>query len=157
MTNLFNRLPKTNLSDTDYFFQIVDARSGKNAGGVFVPTGKYSFSPEYWDLAGDSLVIVDNQHRVLLYSIATGEPKKKWFGDRPRLSGDGKFLALENGLGHLRVFDLNTLQRTNEYFFAEPIATKLFSADGTHLLVLLSDQTLFKLDIGDGSVLTPKN
>jgi len=146
--NLLNHLPKTNLNDSDYFFQIVDARSGKNAGGVFLPTGKFSFSPEYWNLAGDSLVIVDNQHRVLLYSIATGEPKKKWFGDRPQLSGDGKFLALENGQGHLRVFDLNTLQRTNEYFFAEPIATKRFSADGRRLLVVLSEQTVFQLDLG---------
>jgi hypothetical protein len=60
---------------------------------------------------------VDNQHRVLLYSIATGEAKKKWFGDRPQISIDGQFLALENGLGHLRVFDLKTLKLANEYFF----------------------------------------
>ena len=150
-TDLLNRLPKAGPTETDYFFQIVDARTGKNAGGVFLPTGKYSFVPEYWNSAGDSLVIVDNQHRVLLYSIASGEAKKKWFGDRPRISSDGQFLAMENGHGHLRVFDLKTLQRTNEYFFAEPIATKIFSADGKHLLVLLSDQTLFQLDIGGGS------
>ena len=150
-TNLLNRLPKTGLAETDYFFQIVDARSGKNTGGVFLPTGKYSFIPEYWNSAGDSLVIVDNQHRVSLYSIATGEPKRKWFGDRPRISSDGRFLALENGRGHLRVFDLKSFQQTNEYFFAEPIAAKIFSEDGKHFLVLLSDQTAVQLDIGAGS------
>jgi hypothetical protein len=150
-TELLNRLPKAGPTETDYFFQVVDARTGKNTGGVFLPTGKYSFVPEYWNSAGDSLVIVDNQHRVLLYSIATGEAKKKWFGDRPRISADGQFLVLENGHGHLRVFDLKTLQRTNEYFFAEPIATKIFSQDGKHLLVLLSDQTLFNLEIGGSS------
>ncbi len=155
--NLLNRLTKTNPNDTDYFFQIVDARSGRSTGGVFLPTGKYSFVPEYWNSAGDSLVIVDNQHRVLLYSIATGEPKQKWFGDRPRLSSDGKLLALENGQGHLRVVDLNTLKRTNEYFFAEPIATKIFSADGKRLLVVLSDQTVFQLDIGGGSAAAAAN
>jgi hypothetical protein len=124
---LLNRMPKGGFGDTDYFFQIVDARTGKNTGGVFLPTGKYSFSPEYWNSAGDSLVIVDNRHRVLLYSVATGEARKKWFGDRPQISNDGQFLAIENGQGHLRVFDLKTLQGTNEYFFAEPIATKIFS------------------------------
>lgn len=149
-TKLLDRLPKTGPNETDYFFQIVDARSGKDTGGVFLPTGKYSFVPEYWNSAGDSLVIVDNQHRILLYSIATGEARKKWFGDRPRISNDGQFLAMENGHGHLRVIDLKTLQRTNEYYFAEPIATKIFSEDGKHLLVLLSDQTLVQLDIGGG-------
>jgi hypothetical protein len=94
---------------------------------------------------------VDNQHRVLFYSIATGEAKKKWFGDRPQISIDGRFLPLENGLGHLRVFDFKTLKLANEYFFSEPIATKIFSADGKHLLVLLSDQTLFQSDIGTDS------
>jgi WD40 repeat protein len=108
-------------------------------------------------LAGDSLVIVDNRHRVLLYSVSTGEAKKKWFGDRPQLSGDGKLLALENGQGHLQVFDLNTLQRTNEYYFAEPVAAKIFSADGKRLLVLLSDQTVFQLDVGGGSAATGAN
>jgi hypothetical protein len=156
-TVLLNRLPKAGFGDTDYFFQIVDARSGKNTGGVFLPTGKYSFSPEYWNSAGDSLVIVDNRHRVLLYSIATGEARGKWFGDRPQISNDGQFLAMENGQGHLRVVDLNTLQRTNDYFFAEPIATKIFSADGKRLLVLLSDQTMFQLDIGGGSAAEAAN
>ena len=150
-TNLLSRLPKGGPAETDYFFQIVDARSGKNTGGVFLATGKYSFVPEYWNSAGDSLVIVDNQHRVMLYSVATGEAKRKWFGDRPRISSDGQLLALENGQGHLRVFDLKTLQRTNEYFFAEPIATKIFSVDGRHLLVVLSDQTVFQLEVGLGS------
>jgi hypothetical protein len=64
---------------------------------------------------------------------------------------------MENGQGHLRVFDLKTLQRTNEYFFAEPIATKIFSTDGKRLLVLLSDQTVFQLDIGAGAAAAAAN
>jgi WD40 repeat protein len=156
-TGLLNRLPKAGPGETDYFFQIVDSRTGKNTGGVFLPTGKYSFSPEYWNSAGDSLVIVDNRHRILLYSVTTGEARKKWFGDRPRISNDGEFLAMENGVGHLRVYDLKTLQRANEYYFAEPIATKIFSADGKRLLVLLSDQTVFQLDIGSGSAAAAAN
>ena len=100
---------------------------------------------------------MDNRHRILLYSIATGEAREKWFGDRPRISSDGQLLAMENGHGHLRVFDLKTLQRTNEYFFAEPIATKIFSADGKRLLVLLSDQTMFQLDLGSGSAAAAAN
>lgn len=147
-TGLEAHWPKTNPNETDYFFQIVNARDGKNSGSAFLPTGKYSFAPEYWNSAGDWLVIADNQHRVLLYSVATGEATMKWFGDRPRLSNSGQLLAFENGKGHLLVYDLKTRKRANEYYFTEPIVAKLFSQDGKKLLVLLSDQTVFHLDIG---------
>jgi hypothetical protein len=147
-TGLEAHWPKTNPNETDYFFQIVNARDGKNSGSVFLPTGKYSFIPEYWNSAGDWLVVTDNQHRVLLYSVASGEASMKWFGDRPRLSNSGQFLAFENGRGHLLVYDLKTLKRLNEYYFGEPVSAKMFSEDGKRLLVLLGDQTVFQLNLG---------
>jgi WD40 repeat protein len=133
------------------FFQIVSARDGKNLGGVFLATGKYSFIPEYWSAGGDRLVIWDNQHRVLLYSVTSGQAIRKWFGDRPRLSDSGNFLAFENGRGHVLVYDLKSLQKSNEYYFAQPVVAKLFSQDGQRLMVLQSDQTLFQLEIGGAS------
>jgi len=154
-TNLEAHIPKTNPNETDYFFQIVNARDGKNTGSVFLSTGKYSFLPEYWNSAGDWLVVTDNQHRVLVYSVASGDVAMRWFGDRPRFSGSGQFLAFENGRGHLLVYDLGTRRRTNEYYFAQPISAKIFSEDGKRLLVLLSDQTVLQLDIGNAAEAKP--
>jgi len=140
--------PKDKAAESDVFFQIVNARDGKNSGSVFLGTGKFSFVPEYWNSAGDWLVIWDNYHRVLLYSVSSGEARQKWFGDRPKLSNSGEFLAFENGSGHLLVYDLKTLKRTNEYYFAAPVAAKMFSADGKRLMVVLSDQTVCQLQLG---------
>jgi len=72
----------------------------------------------------------------------------KWFEDSPRLSNSGQFLAFENGRGHLLVYDLKTPKRSNEYYFGEPVSAKVFSNDGKRLLVLLSDQTVFQLNLG---------
>jgi WD40 repeat protein len=149
-TSLQAHWPRENAADSDIFFQIVNARDGKNSGSVFLGTGKYSFLPEYWNSAGDWLVIWDDNHRVLLYSVSSGEAKQKWFGDRPRLSGSGQTLAFENGAGHLLVYDLKTLKRLNEYYFSAPVSAKMFSEDGKRLLVLLSDQTVFELDLNKG-------
>jgi hypothetical protein len=155
-SGLMTHWPKESPGESDDFFQIVNARDGKNAGSVFLGTGKYSFVPEYWNAAGDWLVIWDNSDRVLLYSVSSGEAKRKWFGDRPRLSGSGQFLAFENGEGHLLVYDLATLKKANEYYFSAPIATKMFAENGKRLMVLLSDQTLLQLEIGGADSSTSK-
>lgn len=47
------------------------------------------------------------------------------------------------------VYDLKTLAKISEYYFTEPVATKLLSWDDKRLMVLLSDQALFQLEIGD--------
>ena len=144
--------PKDKAGVEDFFWEVLNARDGTTLGTVYLRTGKYSFVPEYWDAAGDSLVIADNQHRALLYSIAMGEQRAKWFGDHPKLSRHGDRLCLANGRTHLLVYDLKTLKRTNEYFFAEPVMLKIFSEDGKRLLVMTSDQTLFVLDLAGGDV-----
>jgi len=155
-TSLQAHWPKENPNETDKFFQIIDARDGKTTGSVFLATGKYSFIPEYWNAAGDWLVIGDNKHRVLLYSVTSGLAARKWFGDWPELSSSGRFLAFESGRGHLLVYDLKTLQKTGEYYFAEPVVAKLFSGDDRRLAILLGDQTIFQLEVsGAGEAAAP--
>src|SRR5271157_13283 len=144
--------PKDKPEEGDFFWEVLNVRDGTTLGSVYIRPGKYSFFPEYWNAAGDSLVIADNQHRVLLYSIASGEQRAKWFGDRPKLSRHGGQLCLANGRAHLLVYDVKTLKQTNEYFFADPVMLKLFSEDGKRLLVMTSDQTLFVLDLASADV-----
>jgi len=144
--------PAEKPKEGDFFWEVVNARDGTTLGSVYLRTGKFSFAPEYWASAGDSLVVADDAHRVLLFSISTGQERAKWFGDRPRLSRHGDQLCLVNGRAHLLVYDLKSLKQTDEYFFAEPVTTKAFSEDGKRLLVLTSDQTVFILDLaGAGS------
>jgi len=146
-TNLQARWTKANPGDTDFFVQVLDARDGKSQGGVVLHTGKYSVLPERLEAVGDWLVVVDNANRVLLYSLSTGELQAKWFGFAPRLSANGERLCLANGRGHLVLYDLRTLKKSSDLYFANPIAAHVFSADGKKLLVLTNDQTAFVVDV----------
>jgi len=144
--------PKDKPEEGDFFWEVLNVRDGTTLGSVYLRTGKYFFVPEYWNAAGDSLIIADSEHRTLLYSIATGEQRAKWFGDHPKLSRHGDRLCLANGRAHLLVYDAKTLKQTNEYFFAEPVVLKIFSEEGKRLLVMTSDQTLFVLDLAGGDL-----
>jgi len=142
--------PTDKPAEADFFWEVLNARDGSALGSVYLRTGKYSFVPEFWNAAGESLIIADNQHRVLLFSFATGEQRARWFGDSPKLSEHGDRLCLANGRTHLLVYDVKTLKQTNEYFFADPVVLRIFSEDGKRLLVMTSDQTLFVLDLAQG-------
>jgi WD40 repeat protein len=137
--------------DTDYFLEVLDARDGTVSGGAVVRTGKYSFLPESQQSAANWLVVTDNQNRVLLYSIATGEQKAKWFGSQPQISRNGDRLSLSNGRGRLLVFDLHTLKQCAEFSFANSVIADYFSQDGKRLVVLTNDQTVFTLDTSEDS------
>jgi WD40 repeat protein len=142
---------KENPADTDYFLEVLEARSGGVLGGTVVHTGKYSFIPEQQQAAGDWVVVTDNRNRVLLYSISTGEQKAKWFGYAPQISGNGERLCLANGRGRLVLYDLRTLKQTGEFSFGSPISAKEFSGDGGRLFVLTNDQTAYILDVRGGT------
>ena len=49
------------------------------------------------------------------------------------------------------------MKKVNEAYFAEPVVAKMFSEDGKQLMVLLSDQTIFELNIGPGTDITSYN
>jgi WD40 repeat protein len=117
-------------------------------GRVVIHTGKYSFTPEHADAVGDSLIITDNRNRLLVYSLTTGDVQTRMFGSRPRLSHDGTRLCLTNGRGQLSVYDMRSLKPTAQFSFSGPISSQEFSGDGTKLLVLTDDQTVFVLDTG---------
>jgi len=145
-TKLLALWNKEHPADTDYFLEVMDSRDGAVAGAAVVHTGKYSFRPEHQEAAADWLVVTDNQNRVLLYSISSGELRARWFGNHPRISRNGDRLCLANGRGHLVVYDLRSLRQLGELSFASPVSAHGFSEDGNRLLVLTSDQTVFVFD-----------
>jgi len=131
----------------DYLLEVVDGRTGSVAGGAELLTGKFSFVPENVEAMGDWLVVADNVNRVLLFSISTGQEVARWFGSHPQISRNGRRLCLSSGRGHLIVYDLQSLKQIDDLQFGNPISMHAFSADGTKLFVLTSDQTAFQFDV----------
>jgi hypothetical protein len=138
---------KANPKASDYFLEVVDSRNGAVDGAVFIRTGKYSYYPEHIEAVGDWIVVADNQNRVLLYSISTGEEKAKWFGYRPEISGNGERLCMANGRGHLIAYDLRTFKQIEDLYFSNEVSAHLLSGDGSKLFVLTNDQTAFELNL----------
>jgi WD40 repeat protein len=55
-------------------------------------------------------------------------------------------MCLTNGRGQLSLYDMRSLKQTAEFSFSASISSHEFSGDGTKLLVLTNDQTVFVLD-----------
>src|SRR5260370_40525103 len=105
---------RDNPSDSDYFLEVIDARTGTLSGAVVVRTGKYSFQPYRVEVEGDWLVVTDNLNRVLLYSISTGERRAKWVGYRPQGFSNVGRLCLLNGRGDQTLYELSDFNTAGE-------------------------------------------
>jgi beta-barrel assembly-enhancing protease len=131
----------------DYLLQVLNARTGQGLGRLLIETGKGSFRITNVFAAGDWVVAADNQNRVLVYSLASGEQKGKTFGARATVSRAGGLLAVENESGRLAVYDLATMEKRDEFGFTHPVALARFSADGKSLFALTTNQTAYVLDV----------
>jgi WD40 repeat protein len=144
---LKERLAAMGEKEGDYFIQTIEARTGKPVSTLLVETGKGSFRIEDMFAAGDWLIISDTSKRVLLYSLATGEQKGKYFGRAPAVSKAAGLLSVETERGQLTLFDLATGERRDRFDFSAPVALAHFSDDGKRLLVITADQTAYVLDL----------
>ena len=144
---LKERLAAMGEKEGDYFIQTVEAKTGRPLSTLLVETGKGSFRISDMFAAGDWLVISDTSKRVLLYSLATGEQKGKFFGREPAVSKEAGLLSVETDRGQLTLFDLATGERRDRFDFSSPVSLAHFSDDGKRLLVLTADQTVYVLDL----------
>ena len=144
---LKERLAAMGEKEGDYFIQTVEAQTGKLVSTLLVETGKGSFRIEDMFAAGDWLIVSDTSKRVLLYSLATGEQKVKFFGRAPAVSKAAGLVSVETERGQLTLFDLATGERRDRFDFAAPVSLAHFSDDGKRLLVLTADQTVYLLDL----------
>jgi WD40 repeat protein len=144
---LKERLAAMGEKEGDYFIQTVEAKTGKLVSTLLVETGKGSFRIDDMFAAGDWLIVSDTSKRVLLYSLATGEQKGKFFGRTPAVSKAAGLLSVETERGQLTLFDLATGERRDRFDFAAPVSLAHFSDDGKRLLVLTADQTVYVLDL----------
>lgn len=130
----------------DYFLKILDANNGNELGKLLIETGKGSFRLANVFVAGDWVVIADTQNRVLVYSLKSGELKGRVFGGAATISPTTNLLCVENESGKLAVYDLNTMEKRDQFVFSSPVSLAHFSPDGQRLFVLTSSQTAYMLD-----------
>ncbi len=128
----------------DVVFEVLEAFSGKAVGTALVRVG---WGPESFDSVfsvGDFLICVRDGARITVYSLSTSEIRARVFGQYA--SASALRLAAADG-NHLRVYDLKTGTKTNEYLFSEAPVYTHFSADGRRLLVLTAEHSIFVMDV----------
>ncbi|MCA1632714.1 MAG: M48 family metalloprotease [Acidobacteria bacterium] len=145
---LAGRLAALKEKEGDYFLQTFDSWTGRVTGSLLVETGKGSFRIADVFVSGDWVVIADTENRVLVYALAGGEPKGKFFGHRPTASRASNLLSVENERGQLSVYDLSTMEKRDQFNFSSPVSLTQFSPDGRRLFVLTANQTAYVLNLG---------
>jgi len=142
---LKKQMDAANLTINDAVFEVLEDVSGKGVGAALVRVG---WGPESFDSlfsVGDYLICVRDEARVTAYSLSTGEIQSRFFGRYVSASAATGLLAAADG-NRLRLYNLMTGTKKDEYLFSEPTVYTHFSADGKRLLALTADQSIFVLD-----------
>jgi hypothetical protein len=139
---------RAKLTALDTYFEIVDARSGDSVGGVLMQqgSGPYSFDEAF--SVGDALFLLKDGKRVLVYSLLDGGIEAKLVGGTPAANAPRNLFAMQEGPGHLSIYDLSTAAKLDQQIFSDAIAYTHFSADGNRLFVLTRHQVAYTLDVG---------
>ena len=144
---------KLTINDAAAVFEVIEAASGKSVGTALVRVGGPASFDSVFSV-GDFLICVRDETRVTVYSLSTGEIQARVFGRYVSASAASDLLAAVDG-NHLRLYDLKTGTKKNEYLFSDAPVYTHFSGDGKRLLVLTAGQSIFVLDatsFGDSSV-----
>lgn len=144
---LSQQVGSMNEKEGDYFVQILNAQNGNELGKLLIETGKGSFRLSSVYAAGDWVIVTDTQNRVLLYSLKTGQLVGRAFGGYATISTSNNLLCVENEIGKLAVYDLNGMNKLDEFVFSSPISMLRFSPDSRRLFVLTSNQTVYFIDV----------
>jgi len=125
---------------------ILDADTGNLLGKIIVETGKGSFKIDSATADHDHVILGDNENRVLIYRLSTGELQGRVFGDHPMIAGTSNIFTVWSDSDVLSIYDLNTMDLLNQLSFKSNISAAIFNKDGSQLLVLTDDQTIYLID-----------
>lgn len=128
-----------------YIIEALEDSTGKALGKLVVDTGNLSFKLTSAFTVGDHVIISDSENRTLLYSLKTGEHKGTLFGYPLAISHDGERMLVENGSGKADVYDLSSLNALAHFEFPFAVVRAEFSPDASRMVVLTSDQTIYRL------------
>jgi hypothetical protein len=133
---------------SDYLVEIVDAFAEKTIGMMLLETGKGSFFVGAGLSERDWLALYDSEGRVLIYSIATGDLKHRFFGKHATINPVKNQIAVENFPGEINVYNLDTGESEAKLIFNGKAAFARFSLDGKKLFVLSDLQSAYAFDLG---------
>jgi len=135
------------LSKRDTYFEILDARTGREIAGALVQSGAgpESFGSAF--SAGDWLVLIKDGTRVSVVSLSSGEEKLHLFGTYPALSPRGEKMALEIKIGVVAVYDLASQTMVRELRLPQHVVYLNFSGDEKRLLALTENQAVYVFDV----------
>ena len=144
---LAQQLAANKEKEGDYFLQVINPETGQELGKLLIETGKGSFRAANVFAAGEWIVFIDTQNRVLVYSLTSGNLIGRAFGEYSVVSQRSGLLAVENEKGKLAVYDLATMNKLDSFTFGAAIAMLRFGPDGDRLFVLTRNQTAYLLDV----------
>jgi WD40 repeat protein len=128
-----------------YILQAFATTTGKPLGSVLVDTGKLSFRVKWASTIGDTVLVADSLNRTLVYSLKSGQQRGKVPGYVWAISAKGNRMLVEMGQGLAEMYDTGTLQPVAHFSFPARLSDAEFTGDGSTLLVLTSDQTVYQL------------
>lgn len=118
---------------------------------MLVETGLGSFEIETVRASGDVLVLTDDQNRVLVYRISTGEQIGKVFGGRVAIDETGGVLAIENEPGRVAVYDVASMTKRDEMSFPSRLVYLRLASSGRSVFALTATQVAYAVDLGAGN------
>jgi WD40 repeat protein len=149
-------LERSDPGKEDEFLEVVDLQSGKLIGSLLLDTGRGSFWVVRALVLGDWIAVVDSEGRTAVYSLHTGGKAGECFGEAMAMNKAHGLLAVRNGGGHLDLFQIETMNRIDSYVFPSTIVHVQFSTDGNRLLVLISNQTVYTLELSPANDSQPQ-
>ncbi len=129
----------------DYLCEILDAKTGNVLSPLIFKTNKGSLRYLRTGATRNWAVAQAAGDQIITYALPSGEEKGHFFGANPVISAVG-LLALDSEKREVTVYDLASSEPRQQYAFAQPVAFKMFSADGKRLLVFTADQTVYLFD-----------
>jgi WD40 repeat protein len=131
----------------DYLVEVVDAFAQKTVGTMMLETGMGSFHVGRGISEGDWLVLRDSEGRVLVYSIAAGEVRHRFFGDTAAINPRRNQIVVENFPGEVELYDLDTGERRATFRINGGAAFVRFNLGGNRLFVLSDAQAAYNFDL----------
>ncbi|MGA2094777.1 MAG: hypothetical protein ABSH39_00630 [Candidatus Acidiferrum sp.] len=137
----------TKVSNLDTYFEVLDARSGKDVGGALVQqgSGPYSFDGAF--SVGDVLFLMKDGKRISVFSLKDSKLLSRFVGVIPAANASSNLFAFEEGPGLLVIHDLRTMAKLGQHIFQDSLAYFHFSGDGNRLFVLTKHQVAYILDV----------
>jgi hypothetical protein len=128
--------------------------TGAEIAGITVKTNRNSYQGSFYlndaVLAGDYLVVSDNQHRVTIYT-KTGQEAARVFGDDPVVAFVSGTLAVTSEHHEITLYDLSSGQKRQTLRLPAQQIYYAFDSTGKKLLVLTADQSVYVFEVGISS------